>query len=61
METDILKRFPRLRPFKQRVTDLGQRLNHLQQLSRRVKARAVNLGELNYLIHSKLEQSKHHS
>ena len=56
MDTDILKRFPRLQPFKRRVTSLKQHLTTLQQLPRRVKVKAANLGELNQLIQRKLER-----
>ena len=56
MSKNSLRQFPRLRPIKQSVASLKQHLNTLQQLPRRVKGKAANLSELNYLIQSKLEQ-----
>lgn len=56
MDKNSLRQFPSLRPIKQRVTSLKQHLNTLQQLPRRVKGKAANLSELNYLIQGKLKQ-----
>lgn len=55
MDKDFLRGFS-LRPIKRRVTSLKQHLNTLQQLPRRVKGKATNLGELNLLIQGKLKQ-----
>lgn len=58
MDADLLKRIPRLRPIKPRVSHLKQHLSTLRQLPQRVRVKRVNWGELNQLIRGKLEQIK---
>jgi len=61
MNDPFLPEFPLQHPLKRRVAGLKQQFTKLQQLPQRVKSKAANLGELQNLILSKLQQSQNFS
>lgn len=61
MNDPFLPKFAPMQPIKRRVAGLKQQFTKLQQLPQRVKSKAANLGELQNLILSKLQQAQNFS